>query len=239
MFSARNFRFITLTAALACGAAPAETVRYYGAGQTPDPQTVASILGAAKPAKRMKMRGGELLDEPAAQTPRSADSGRDLTEDPLLREQALSSSAHNAVQAWQTRVGHGQRAPGALAAVSTLAQSTAPAPARSVALAIGFDNDSARLQNAAAQSLAAVAEGMRLAGFSHAYVIEGHTSATGPRAHNLRLSRERAASVKRFLVQHHGVPAAALRTIGLGSSAPLKPNDPNAPENRRVQFRSA
>jgi outer membrane protein OmpA-like peptidoglycan-associated protein len=233
MFSRQDFRFIALATALACGATPAETVRYYGAGQTPDPQTVASILGSAKPAKRLKMRGGEPIDEPAAQAPRAADSGRDLTEDPMLREQALSSSARNAVQAWQARVGQGQRAPSAPTAASTAA------PARSVALAIGFDNDSARLQSTATQSLAAVAEGMRLAGFAHAYVIEGHTSATGSRAHNLRLSRERAASVKRYLVQHHGVPAAALRTTGLGASAPLNRNDPNAPENRRVQFRSA
>ncbi len=243
MFTAQNFRFIALAATLACGAAPAETVRYYGAGQTPDPQTVASILGAAKPAKRMKMRGGEVIDEPAAQTPRATDSGRDLTEDPVQREQALNSSARNAVQAWQARIGEAKPAAisnaSALISASTSASASTAAPARSVALAIGFDNDSARLQSAAAQSLAAVAEGMRLAGFSRAYVIEGHTSATGTRAHNVWLSRERAASVKRYLVQHHGVPAAALRTTGLGSSAPLKPSDPNAPENRRVQFRSA
>jgi outer membrane protein OmpA-like peptidoglycan-associated protein len=177
----------------------------------------------------MKMRGGGLVDEPAAQVP--ADSGRDIADDPLAREQTLSASAHAAVQAWQARVTPGQRA--------SAASPSTQAPARSLALAIGFDNDSARLQSSAAQSLAAVAEGMRLAGFSHPVLIEGHTSATGSRAHNRWLSRERAASVKRYLVQRHGIPAAALRTTGLGSSAPLNPSDPNAPENRRVQFRAA
>ncbi len=224
-------RVLPITALLAGACATqAGTVRYYAEGQVPSPAVVADILGKAQPAKRWKMRGGGVLDEPAAQASAldANDAGRNINDDPLLREQALSASAHAAVQAWQARVSGLGETSGARRA-----------PAHSLALAIVFDNDSARLHGAAAQSLAAVAEGMRLAGFARPFVIEGHTSATGTRAHNLWLSRERAASVKRYLVHRHGIPAAALRTVGLGFSLPLNRADPNAAENRRVQFRGA
>jgi OmpA-OmpF porin, OOP family len=212
-----------LAAATLC-VAEAKTVRYYGAGQAPDPSVVAGILG--KPTPRLKMRGGATLDEPAAIEP--ADGGRNVSgEDIAARERLLSTSAHAAVQAWQAR---------------PVQRPVAPASAErptALALAVSFDNGSARLQDDAARALAAVAEGMRLAGFARPFVIEGHSSASGSLAYNLRLSRERARSVKRYLVQQHGIPAAALRTVGLGPTAPLVASDPNAPENRRVQFRAA
>lgn len=199
----------------------AATVRYYAEGQTPDPTVVAGILG--KPAKRMKMRGGPALDEPAAQP--ANDAGRNV-DDIAARERTLSASAQSAVQAWNARY----------AAPAAAAQSERPT---ALALAIPFDNDSPRLRDDAQRALAAVAQGMRIAGFARPFVIEGHSSASGSLAYNLRLSRERARSVKRVLVQQHGIPAAALRTVGLGPKAPLIAADPNAPENRRVQFRAA
>jgi outer membrane protein OmpA-like peptidoglycan-associated protein len=204
--------------------AEAATVRYYAAGQTPDPSVVAGILG--KPAPRMKMRGGgAALDEPAAVD--AADGGRNMNGDDIAaRERVLSASAQEAVQSWQAR-----------AAQRTVVASTERPTA--LALAISFDNGSARLQDDAARALAAVADGMRLAGFARPFVIEGHSSASGSLAYNLRLSRERARSVKRYLVQQHGIPPAALRTVGLGPTVPLVAADPNAPENRRVQFRAA
>jgi outer membrane protein OmpA-like peptidoglycan-associated protein len=222
-------RIVWLTAATAVlaaatlGVAEAKTVRYYAAGQAPDPSVVAGILG--KPTPRLKMRGGATLDEPAAIEP--ADGGRNVSgEDITARERLLSASAQDAVQAWQAR-------PAQRPVAASAERPTA------LALAVSFDNGSARLQDDAARALAAVAEGMRLTGFARPFVIEGHSSASGSLAYNLRLSRERARSVKRYLVQQHGIPPAALRTVGLGPTAPLVASDPNAPENRRVQFRAA
>jgi OOP family OmpA-OmpF porin len=106
-------------------------------------------------------------------------------------------------------------------------------------VAVTFANDSASLQPEAAASLDAIAEGMRLAGFDAVYVIEGHTSRTGSWAHNMKLSAERAQSVKRYLVQQRGIPAAALRTVGLGPRHLLNARHPASAENRRVQFRAA
>ena len=231
MFEMFARKTLTVVLAAALGAAQAGTVRYYAEGDVPDPAVVARILGRSAAAPRMKMRGGPALDEPAAQrsSTLAADGGRNVNDDPLERELALNASARSAVQAWQSR-------PGVRAAAA--AAPTAPQPT-ALAVAIRFDNDSARLHGSALPSLAAVAEGMRLAGGAGGFVIEGHTSASGAWSHNLRLSRERAESVKRYLVQHHGIAANALRTEGLGPRAPLNSADPGAAENRRVQFRSA
>ncbi|MEO8151647.1 MAG: OmpA family protein [Rhizobacter sp.] len=205
-------------------AAQAATVRYYDAQHVPDPQAVAAILGAPPAGKRLKMRGGARLDEPAAQIP--IDGGQDLSTDGAANEQALSASAQAAVQQWNQRF------------VPEAAPRRHETPT-ALAVAVTFANDSAALQPEAAASLDAIADGIRLAGFQNVYVIEGHTSRTGPLPHNMRLSAERAKSVKRYLVQQRGIPAEALRTVGVGPRALLNPRDPAAAENRRVQFRAA
>ena len=205
--------------------AHASAVRYYDAQHVPSPQAVAAILSQPTAGQRMKMRGGRPLDEPAAQVP--MDGGRDLNPDAAAGEQALSASAQAAVQQWNQRF--------APARVPI----TQAEPPTSLAVAVTFANDSAALMPEAAASLDAVADGMRLAGYDRVYVIEGHTSRPGSWAHNMKLSAERAQSVKRYLVQRRGIPAAALRTVGLGPRALLNTRDPAAAENRRVQFRAA
>jgi len=202
----------------------AEQVRYYRDGQVPSPFVVAGILAHGRPVGTMKMRGGGDHDEPAA----VANDGGEVY-DALTRERALSASAQAAVQAWHARL---DTAPATHGAASARASSA-------LAVTVGFDNDSAKLQAATLPSLDAIAEGMRLVGFSRPFVIEGHTSASGSAAHNRTLSRLRAESVKRYLVREQLIPAAALRTVGLGSSAPLDRQDPDAAANRRVQFRAA
>lgn len=68
--------------------------------------------------------------------------------------------------------------------------------------------------------------------------VAGHTDNVGNAAYNRRLSRERAESVKRWLVDH-GIDAARLTTRGYGASQPVASND--TPEgqarNRRIEFR--
>jgi outer membrane protein OmpA-like peptidoglycan-associated protein len=68
--------------------------------------------------------------------------------------------------------------------------------------------------------------------------IEGHTDSDGDDAHNLDLSRRRAASVKAFLVSHHKIDGNRLVTEGYGESRPAADN--STPEgrqqNRRVEL---
>lgn len=67
--------------------------------------------------------------------------------------------------------------------------------------------------------------------------IEGHTDDVGDDRLNQRLSEERAASVKRALVER-GIESDRLATRGHGESRPLAPNRSAAgrAKNRRVEF---
>jgi outer membrane protein OmpA-like peptidoglycan-associated protein len=64
--------------------------------------------------------------------------------------------------------------------------------------------------------------------------VEGHTDAVGSEAYNMELSKQRAESVTRYLVEH-GVAREQLQPVGKGKSEPLVA-DPYDARNRRVQF---
>jgi outer membrane protein OmpA-like peptidoglycan-associated protein len=68
------------------------------------------------------------------------------------------------------------------------------------------------------------------------FLIGGHTDAKGSDAYNLRLSGERAAAVKRFLVDNFHVEPESLITLGFGEEQLQDPQDPFGGENRRVQI---
>jgi outer membrane protein OmpA-like peptidoglycan-associated protein len=62
--------------------------------------------------------------------------------------------------------------------------------------------------------------------------VEGHTDSTGSEEYNMRLSQERAESVKNALIQH-GVDARRITAIGYGESQPISSEDAI---NRRVNI---
>jgi outer membrane protein OmpA-like peptidoglycan-associated protein len=67
--------------------------------------------------------------------------------------------------------------------------------------------------------------------------VQGHTDDRGNDAHNMNLSKRRAAAVVRWL-QEHGVPAGQVENAGCGETLPIADN--TTPEgqqdNRRVEF---
>jgi len=67
--------------------------------------------------------------------------------------------------------------------------------------------------------------------------IEGHTDSKGDRSHNLDLSKRRAESVKRYLMDK-GVDEDRLEAEGFGPDKPIADNKTKAgrAENRRVEF---
>jgi len=67
--------------------------------------------------------------------------------------------------------------------------------------------------------------------------IAGHTDSSGDAVRNLKLSKERAESVRTYLIDQD-VPANRLRAIGYGETVPLKTNDTAAGRaaNRRIEF---
>jgi len=68
-------------------------------------------------------------------------------------------------------------------------------------------------------------------------MISGHTDSVGSDASNLTLSRNRAQSVKQYLVSR-GISSAQLSTEGLGESQPVEDNDSASgrAQNRRVEL---
>jgi OmpA-OmpF porin, OOP family len=67
--------------------------------------------------------------------------------------------------------------------------------------------------------------------------IAGHTDSVGSDAYNLKLSRQRAESVRSYLVSR-GVSAAQLTAVGYGESRPVASNqtDEGRARNRRVEL---
>ena len=67
--------------------------------------------------------------------------------------------------------------------------------------------------------------------------IEGHTDSQGSSSYNLRLSQDRAASVRAYLIQQ-GIAPDRMESVGFGEERPVDTND--TPEgravNRRVEF---
>lgn len=100
-----------------------------------------------------------------------------------------------------------------------------------------FDTDSPRVRHAAWPTVKKVAEFMKANGDMQEVAIEGHADKTGEADHNLRLSRERAESVKRLLV-FYGVDAARLSTTGYGKARPRTTGytAEDLHQNRRVEF---
>ena len=110
------------------------------------------------------------------------------------------------------------------------------AGAQALSLPVQFAFDSAEILPAARTQLDALAQGIKLLPPQRRVTIEGHTDASGSEDYNLALSRRRAAAVKAYLVQSHGIDAQRLRELGQGERQPIAGHDPQAGENRRVQF---
>ena len=112
-----------------------------------------------------------------------------------------------------------------------------PAPVRkpSASLLITFQTNSAELTPSARQQLDVVGVALkneRLAEFN--FNVEGHADPRGNASANLALSRDRANSVRDYLVSTQGIGADRLIPEGKGSRELLNTVVPAAPENRRV-----
>ncbi|MFN8274818.1 MAG: OmpA family protein [Flavobacteriaceae bacterium] len=84
------------------------------------------------------------------------------------------------------------------------------------------------------QSIAAILKEYPSANFS----IEGHTDSDGKDAANQKLSEDRAAAVKNYLIEN-GIAASRLTSAGFGESKPIDTNKTKAGKanNRRVEVK--
>jgi outer membrane protein OmpA-like peptidoglycan-associated protein len=107
-----------------------------------------------------------------------------------------------------------------------------------VAALVHFDINSARIRGEAHPLLNEYVKALNSATLADAVlVIAGHTDSTGPREYNLRLSRERAQSVRDYLISR-GIAPARLIARGYGPDHPVASNATVAGRdlNRRSEF---
>jgi len=71
------------------------------------------------------------------------------------------------------------------------------------------------------------------------FLIEGHTDAVGSDAANLKLSRERAAAIKKALTTYYVIEPQNLKTVGYGERYLKIPTAEAEQENRRVSVSRA
>jgi hypothetical protein len=100
---------------------------------------------------------------------------------------------------------------------------------------ISFASNSSQLTPAAKTALDEVGKAMRSEQLAaYRFQIEGHADPRGSFNANMRLSAERAQAVAFYLSSAGGVAPERLKAVGKGSTEPMYPRNPGAPENRRV-----
>lgn len=108
--------------------------------------------------------------------------------------------------------------------------------------AILFGYGSAVLREASHIQLMEIAKALNDAELSHIpfFLVDGHTCSIGTDERNCRLSKDRAESVVKFLVERGGIPAEKLKARGFGKNDPMVSNDTeeNREKNRRVVLKS-
>jgi len=130
------------------------------------------------------------------------------------------------------------------AAVEQVVQLTASELARTLkeqgaaaVYGILFDTGKATIKPESQQTLSTIAE---VLGADRALRLEiqGHTDNVGAKAANRKLSADRAAAVKAYLVQKHGIAPDRLTTTGFADDRPVADNasDAGRAKNRRVEL---
>jgi outer membrane protein OmpA-like peptidoglycan-associated protein len=231
----------------------AANVKYYPQGAVPQPIEVARMLAGPQFKPTLKMRGVQIIGGVGAMPTEPVPTPGQPQ--PIIFAQAVPAPAPAAAPATAPVVAPSAApAPIQVAAASTAPPpavqapapvQAAPAPASApqepqvFALSVPFAFNSAKLQPAAFEALDSIAEGIKLVKLPGALVIEGHTDAKGGDAYNMKLSVRRAAAVKRYFAEQHGIAPTKLKAVGKGRLEPLNGQNPFAPENRRVQFKLA
>ena len=106
-----------------------------------------------------------------------------------------------------------------------------------ISVEINFDLNSARIRPESYEAVGVIADALHtpyLAG--QLIAVIGNTDATGTREYNLKLSKERAASVRDALATTFSVPSQNLVAVGLGEEQLADPANPDSGVNRRVMF---
>ena len=101
---------------------------------------------------------------------------------------------------------------------------------------IYFDFDSAAIKPESEPALKVIAEMLKQNNSLKVYVV-GHTDITGTLEYNLKLSKNRAESVVKELVDTYGISSGRLKAMGVGPLCPVATNQSEEGRqlNRRVE----
>jgi outer membrane protein OmpA-like peptidoglycan-associated protein len=101
---------------------------------------------------------------------------------------------------------------------------------------IQFEFDSSLLKTSSYPELDVTSADLKSSGAT--VELDGHASSEGDATHNMRLSKDRAISVKTYLV-NSGVPADRIKIKAFGETHPIADNSTEAGRilNRRVEFK--
>ncbi len=100
-----------------------------------------------------------------------------------------------------------------------------------------FDTGSDRIRPESTPTLKEIGDMLKTHG-DLKLLIEGHTDNVGAADMNQALSEKRAAAVRQYLIDNHGIDAARLTSQGFGASTPAASNDTveGRQQNRRVEL---
>jgi len=99
---------------------------------------------------------------------------------------------------------------------------------------IYFDTDSAAIKLESEPALKAIAEMLKQNNSLKVYIV-GHTDMTGTLERNLKLSKSRAESVVKELVNTYGISSSCLKAMGVGPLCPVATNQ--SEEGRKLNQR--
>jgi len=121
-------------------------------------------------------------------------------------------------------------------APDTTAKAAAVVPVATPYSNIQFEFDSSVLRTSSYPVLDATSSDLRSS--KKTITVNGYASSEGTAAHNLQLSKDRANSVKTYLV-NSGVDAKKVKVKGLGETHPIADNSTEDGRvlNRRVEFK--
>lgn len=105
------------------------------------------------------------------------------------------------------------------------------------AIRVQFYPNSAIMSTTIDSKLDALGRALRTAN-NVTIVVEGHTDSIGNERYNIRLSKKRAQTVRKYLISKYAIKPQRLRAIGYGERYPIARNDSEKGRsiNRRVEF---
>jgi outer membrane protein OmpA-like peptidoglycan-associated protein len=152
-------------------------------------------------------------------------------------EKASATSSHPPQAGSGKKVERSMQIAGKSSSSSQETSAQGRAKAEKVGLVILFEYKSAEITPESGKLLAGFAEVLNTELAGRNFFIDGHTDNIGPHDYNLLLSKDRAKSVKSYLVVN-GVDANRLEVRGYGFDKPIFDNDTESgrSKNRRVEF---